>query len=147
MLAERKHGPHIFHPFSYTLSCTHGNYKWNAITSFKEVHKTLVKIVKSELGSSLSDISKEDIKSDWPIFPTEHDHLVSMSQINERCKKIADYIEKLLTYPPYRDHPAVLNLLGVSSLSFITDLGSSLVEGTFIISVLVIMYITGILVN
>lgn len=130
--AERKHGSHIFHPYIYTLSFTHGNFKWDAIRSFKEIketHKTLAKMVKQDIGKSCSDISQEDIKPDWPLFPTEHDHLISSASIGDRCKKLAEYLQRMLTYPPFRDHPSTLHLLGVSPLSFVKDLGSSLIEG------------------
>ena len=103
--AERKHGAHIFHPYYYTLSFTHGKYAWEVVRSYKdikEVHKHLAKMVKADLGRSCSDISKEDYKSDWPIFPTEHDHLVTAAQIEERCKKLAEYLRRMLTYPPFR---------------------------------------------
>jgi phospholipase D1/2 len=36
----------------------------------------------------------------------------------------------LLTYPPFRDHQSVLNLLNVSPISFITELGPSILEGS-----------------
>jgi phospholipase D1/2 len=130
--AERKHGPHIFHPYIYTLSFSHGKYKWEVIRSYKEIkeaHKTLAKIVKQDLGRSCSDISKDEYKSGWPLFPTEHDHLVSAALIGERCKNLAEYLQRLLTYPPFRDHPIILNLLSVSPLSFISDLSPSLLEG------------------
>jgi len=103
--ADRKHGSHIFHPYSYTIDFSHDIYNWSVVRSYKdikEVHKHLAKIVKTDLGRSCSDISKEETKSDWPDFPTEHDHLVTASQIDERCKKLAEYLRRLLTYPPYR---------------------------------------------
>lgn len=132
--AERKHGPHIFHPYVYTIGFTHSdNHKWEVIRSYKEVkevHKTLAKLVKIDIGRSCSDLTEFDIKPEWPLFPTEHDHLVSASQIDERCKKLAEYLERMLTYPPFRDHPAVLSLLGVSHLSFVMGLGPSVLEGS-----------------
>jgi phospholipase D1/2 len=131
--AERKHGSHIFHPYIYTLSFKHDKYSWEVIRSYKEVketHKTLAKIVKEDLGRSCSDISKDDFKPDWPMFPTEHDHLITQNQIPDRCKHIAEYLERILTYPPFRDHPDVLHLLGVSPLSFIIGLSPSIIEGS-----------------
>ncbi len=103
--AERKHGSHIFHPYLYTLDFTHGNFKWSVCRSYKdikEVHKTLSRIVKADMGRSCADISQAEIKPDWPLFPTEHDHLVTVTQIEERCKNLAEYLRRLLTYPPYR---------------------------------------------
>lgn len=131
--AERKHGAHIFHPYVYTLVFTHGDHHtWEVIRSYKEIkeaHKILAKMVKLDIGKSVSDLTEDDIKPDWPLFPTDHDHLVSATHIEERCRKLAEYLERMLTYPPYRDHPAVLALLGVSHLSFVEGLGQSVFEG------------------
>ena len=129
--AERKHGPHIFHPYLYTISFKHKTYTWEVVRSYKElkeVHKTLSKLVKADIGRSCSDISKEDIKADWPLFPTEHDHLVTQVAIKKRCQQVAEYLERLLTYPPFRDHPTVLHFLGVSPLSFVKGLSPSVLE-------------------
>ncbi len=129
--AERKHGAHIFHPWSYLIKFKHGKYVWQIVRSYKdikEIHKLLAKIVKGDLGRSCADISKENIRPDWPEFPTEHDHLVVASQIDDRCKKLAEYLQRLLTYPPFRDHEAVVHFLGVSPLSFVRDLSQSLIE-------------------
>ncbi|CAF0825220.1 unnamed protein product [Brachionus calyciflorus] len=129
--AERKHGAHIFHPYNYTLSFTHGEHKWEVVRTFKEIkdtHKSLSKIVKQDLGRSCSDISQEEYKDDWPLFPTEHDHLISSNLIGERCKHLAEYLKRMLTYPPFRDHPNTLQLLGVSPLSFMIGLSSSHIE-------------------
>jgi phospholipase D1/2 len=42
---------------------------------------------------------------------------------------IKDYLDKILSYPPFRDHPRVLDLINVSPFSFITELGPSIFEG------------------
>ena len=103
--AERKHGAHIFHPWSYIIKFKHSKYCWQITRSYKdikEVHKVLAKIVKADLGKSCSDITKDNVRPDWPEFPTEHDHLVTASQIEDRSRKLAEYLQRLLTYPPYR---------------------------------------------
>lgn len=128
--AEKKH---IF-TFSYTyhLSFEHGKFKWEIARSYneiKEVHKKLVELVESELGHSFVDISPHDMRSEWPKFPTDGDHLIGLSVLEIRCEMIKDYLEKILTYPPFRDHPSVLNLVNVSPYSFVTELGSSIFEG------------------
>lgn len=128
--AERKHGPRIIHPYNYTLTFTHSTYKWSVVRSYKEikeVHRTLGKDVKHDLGKSLSDISQYE--PDWPLFPTGYDHLVTVDNIQDRCEKLAEYLKRLLTYPPFRDHPSTLNLLSVSPVSFTNGLGQSLIEG------------------
>lgn len=129
--AERKHGPHIFHPYIYTLKFDHAGYTWEVARSYKElkeVHKRLAKLVKADIGRSCSDISKEDIKPDWPLFPTEHDHLITQANIGARCKSLSEYLTRMLSYPPFRDNPEVLAALGVSPLSFINGVSPSLIE-------------------
>lgn len=118
-------------PYIYTLNLTHGNFTWQSIQTYKkikELHKTLAKIVKGDIGRSCSDLSKTEIKQEWPLFPTQHEHILSATLLDDRCKKLANYLERLLTYPPFRDHSATLSLLGVSPLSFVNGLSSSLIE-------------------
>jgi len=46
---------------SYTLSFEHGDYKWQIkydYSDIKDLHKTLAKLVKAEIGKSCSDITK-----------------------------------------------------------------------------------------
>jgi len=44
-------------------------------------------------------------------------------------RNLALYFQRVLTFPPYREHEEVAKLLGVSPLSFMTDGGQSLFEG------------------
>ena len=46
---------------SYTLKLEHGDYKWEIkcdYSDIKDLHKTLAKLVKAEIGKSCSDITK-----------------------------------------------------------------------------------------
>jgi hypothetical protein len=61
VVAERKHGPHLFHPYIYTITFKHDNYEWKVVRSYKDLkdcHKVLAKEVKMDIGQSCSDISK-----------------------------------------------------------------------------------------
>ena len=129
--AERKHGPHIFHPYNYTLMFTHGTFKWQVVRTYKDIkecHRALAKLVKQDMGRSCSDIRKEEYNIDWPLFPNEHDNLINSEMIDERCKHLTEYLKRMLTYPPFRDHPSTLHLLGVSPLSFLNGIGQSHIE-------------------
>jgi hypothetical protein len=134
--AERNHGPHLFHLYTYTLHFTHMHYTWRVSRSYKEirdVHKTLAKWVESDIGRPCADIPRDDIKSDWPLFPDDHDHATAASattahDLHLRCTHLAEYLQRLLTYPPFRDHTHVLHLVGVSPVSFIIGLSPSLIE-------------------
>lgn len=130
--AKRKSRHHIFYPYNYKIKLKHGKYTWSVEPTYKEikeVHKVLAKSVKGDIGKSLTDISKDQYKPEWPLFPCEHEYLIHESGAQERSKKLEAYFDKLLRYPPYRDHPAVLRLLKVSQLSFIRGLSKSSAEG------------------
>ena len=122
-----------FRPYIYILSFEHGPFSWKVARTYneiKEVHKSLAKFVKREMGKSCSDFLEEEIKQEWPIFETDNEKMLSFTKINKRCQMIQEYLTKMLTYPPFRNHPSVLNLLNVSPLSFVTELGSSILEGS-----------------
>ncbi len=130
--AEKKNIVQIFRPYSYLLSFEHGKYKWEVHRTYgeiKEVHKELRKQVESELGHSCQDIRLNDIRPEWPKFPTDNDHLILSSALDDRCQVIKDYLEKILSYKPFRDHPKVLELINVSPFSFIEEMGPSILEG------------------
>jgi phospholipase D1/2 len=113
------------------ISFKHNDYSWEVARSYKDIkdtHKMLSKLVKADIGRSCSDISKDDIKPDWPLFPNDHDHSAPQAPLEKRCKHLAEYLERLLTYPPFRDHTSVLHLIGVSPLSFIIGLSPSVIE-------------------
>ncbi len=122
----------LFRPNLYKITLEHGSYKWEVLRSYheiKEVHKSLSKLVKKEMGKSCSDFTNEEIKfMDCPMFPMESDHIINIKKINKRCKEINNYLESLLTYPPFRDHPKVLEFLQVSPLSFVNEMGPSIIE-------------------
>lgn len=129
---KRKSRHHIFYPYNYKIKLHHGSYSWSVEPTYKdikEVHKILAKFVKADIGKSCSDITKSEYKPEWPLFPCEHEYLIHESGAVERSKKLEAYFDKLLRYPPYRDHPDILRLLNVSQLSFINGLGSSKNEG------------------
>ena len=118
--AERKHGTHLFQIYIYTILFEHDKYQWQVARTYKEireVHKTLARIVKTDIGRSCSDMTLDDVKSDWPLFPMQQDNMVTSLDIENRCRHLAEYLQRLLTYPPFRDHPSVLNLVSVSPLS------------------------------
>src|SRR6185312_10745332 len=105
--------------YVYTLYFKHRDIKWKVQRSYreiKEMHRILSKLVKLDLGRSCSDIREEEYQKNWPLFPTEHDHLVPQNKIKERCAKIAEYLRRLLTYPPFRDYPLVVSFYIKSSL-------------------------------
>lgn len=45
------------------------------------------------------------------LFPLEHEYLIHESGANERSKKLETYFDKLLRFPPFRDHPAIVSII------------------------------------
>ncbi|CAF0731365.1 unnamed protein product [Brachionus calyciflorus] len=135
VIADKKHSSNAFSSNIYTIKLTHNNYEWEVLRTYKDLrdnHKILTKIVKEDLGRSCSQISSEEIKPEWPLFPMDSDHSIPSDSINLRCKHIAEYLEKMLLYPPFRDNPSTLKLIGVSPLTFIPGLEPSLFENTIL---------------
>lgn len=123
------HRPNILYPYEYTLTFTHGPAnRWSVARTYKQiraVHRKLKRITQTTMAQK----QVSQIPADWPLFPLENDHLITWALIDERCHRLAEYLERALAYPPFRDHPAMLSLLGVSYLSFAPGLGPSIKEG------------------
>lgn len=131
IVAERKHGTHLFNPFMYRIKLKHSVYEWEVVRSYKEikdVYKHLVDKIKNEIGVNIANMSREQIKLDWPLFPMDHEISSSQAHVDLKCKYLTQFLERLLTYPPYRDDQLVLELLNVSPLSFIREVGQSILE-------------------
>jgi phospholipase D1/2 len=77
------------------------------------------------VGSFKNELAGDD----WPLFPKQSDQLIADSELTERCQVMAEYLRRVLTYPPFRENTSVLNLLGVSHLTFAIGLGQSYLEG------------------
>lgn len=129
--AEKKSCTNAFSSHLYTIKLNHENFKWEVVRTFKDLYdnnKLLGKMVRQNFGRSYLNIAADQIKPDWPLFPKDNDHLISNDLMSKRCQEIAEYLERILLYPPFRDHPSTIELVGVSPLSFIHDIGQSLIE-------------------
>ncbi|RNA30227.1 phospholipase [Brachionus plicatilis] len=136
--AEKKSSSNAFSSHIYTIKLSHASFKWEVLRTFKDLldnNKLLSKMVSQNLGRNCLDIPPEQIKPDWPLFPKDNDHLISNELMSKRCQEIAEYLEKILLYPPFRDHQSTLELVGVSPLTFIHDTGPSLNESYVLKSV------------
>lgn len=122
----------IFYPFAYKLTFTLGSgvpeTQWTVTRSYKQIRKTHTKL-KQMIELRYGVKRPQQIPNDWPMFPIDQDNLITWAYINERCVSIGKYLERVLAYPPYREHSAVLSLLGVSKLSFVDGLAPSVHEG------------------
>lgn len=130
--AEKNSGADIFH-YVYTIHLKHSSkYHWEVKRSydeFKEMHASLIGIVEAELGYAVSDIPPEQIQPDWPLFPKDHDFSIGHDELENRCAQLSEYLERLLTYPPFREQKSVLGFIAVSPLSFVTEVSPSVMEG------------------
>ena len=131
--AEKRPGPHIFSQFTFKLKLRHGNFEWEVSRTYKElkdIYRHLADRIKNEMGINCANMPSEKVKKDWPLFPVDLTN--SPAHIEQKSKYIALFLQRILSYPPYRDDPFVSNLLNVSPLSFIKDLGPSLIEDSLL---------------
>ncbi|CAF3793314.1 unnamed protein product, partial [Rotaria sp. Silwood1] len=73
----------------------------------------------------------QDKNNEYPYFPATNDQtpLTNDSIIEERCRILVDYFNKVLRHPKFRAHPAMREFFNVSCLSFIHGLSVSRKEG------------------
>ncbi|XP_036401455.1 phospholipase D1 [Megalops cyprinoides] len=64
-----------------------------------------------------------------PTLPRRPDALVKEEQLSLRKMQLEDYLKNILKRSMYRCHPATLEFLEVSQISFIQDLGPKGIEG------------------
>lgn len=133
--------PHIFRAYVYTLTFEHAATRWSVARThaqLRRVHFKLKRMIESQAASKTKlllnerDDDNNNKNNDWPRFPIEPDHFVTSTRLPQRCRRLAVYFERVLAYPPFRDHPAVCALLGVSNLSFADGLAPSLFEGSLL---------------
>ncbi|UJR34309.1 hypothetical protein I4U23_021712 [Adineta vaga] len=153
MTAERIYNPvsEFLYPYLYSITIRHGPlFQWTIQKRYKhfhDLHKSLVRFVETETGRSMSSLNKshlsETTKSNeenrslikkqeyYPAFPTRNDRIAFIDQFNieERCKSLQNYLNKVLKHPKLREHLAVREFLEVSPLSFVHGLGMSIKEG------------------
>ncbi|CAF1294151.1 unnamed protein product [Rotaria sordida] len=148
--AERIYHPVIefLYPYLYTITILYGStFEWTIKKRYKDfgdLHQALRTYVKSELarsGNNLNSVRPSETSDDHdssirrqekqlPYFPTRNDRIsfINESSINERCKILQNYLNKVLKHPKLREHSATRNFLKVSPLSFVRGLGKSLRE-------------------
>ncbi|CAF2832619.1 unnamed protein product [Rotaria sp. Silwood2] len=150
---EREYNPvtEFLYPYLYTITVRHGSaFEWTIKKRYKhfhDLHKALTHYVERATGRSLSSLNKSGLsekksnndenpsviknQEEQPCFPTHNDRIDFINQftIEDRCKTLQNYLNKVLKHPKFREHIAVREFLEVSSLSFVHGLGISLKEG------------------
>ncbi|XP_078734754.1 phospholipase D1-like [Lampetra fluviatilis] len=133
----------------YTVRFSHGDFSWDIkrkYKDFQQLHHDLqrYRALHRILEPARSHLERrrtvkpkrEGADSKIPELPNrlegtrrEDPFARREDYVSSRKKQIENYLSGLLQYPVYRNHPATLEFLEVSGLSFIADLGPKGIEG------------------
>ncbi|XP_042587350.1 phospholipase D1-like isoform X2 [Cyprinus carpio] len=139
---ERFTSTRVLNPNLYTIELSHGDFKWKIKRRFKHfqaLHQELLKfraLLKIPLPSRIYSVKRRSFKGHKlfhgehiPTLPRRPDALVKEEQLISRKLQLEDYLRNILKRHLYRTHPATLEFLEVSQISFIQDLGPKGIEG------------------
>ncbi|XP_052422344.1 phospholipase D1-like isoform X1 [Carassius gibelio] len=139
---ERFTSTRVLNPNLYTIELSHGDFKWKIKRRFKHfqaLHQELLKfraLLKIPLPSRIHSVRRRSFKGrklfhgeHIPTLPRRPDALVKEEQLISRKLQLEDYLRNILKRHLYRTHPATLEFLEVSQISFIQDLGPKGIEG------------------
>ncbi|XP_036435168.1 phospholipase D1 [Colossoma macropomum] len=132
----------VLNPNLYTIELSHGNFTWKIKRRFKHfqtLHQELLKfkaLLKIPLPSRIHSVKRRSFKGrkmfqgeHMPTLPRRPDALVKEEQLISRKMQLEDYLKNILKRLLYRNHPATLEFLEVSQISFIQELGPKGIEG------------------
>nr|CAH7741165.1 unnamed protein product [Callosobruchus chinensis] len=144
---ERNLATHVLNPNLYTIALTHGPFHWKIKKRYKQfqsLHQQLVlfrtslnipfpskthKNKRKTFRQNAPVSPKGKRKSALPRFPKKPEVLVTYGKLENRLKQLENYLNNLLSITIYRNHPATIEFLEVSHLSFISGLGFKGKEG------------------
>lgn len=144
---ERNMTTHMLNPNLYTISLTHGNFNWQIKKRYKQIQNLHQQLILFRTGLNIPFPSKthrnkiKSFKENAPVtkngkrkcalprFPKKPEVLIPFERLESRMKQIEEYLNNLLSITIYRNHPATIEFLEVSHLSFIKDLGIKGKEG------------------
>ncbi|XP_066562874.1 phospholipase D1 isoform X1 [Amia ocellicauda] len=132
----------VLNPNLYTIELSHGEFTWTIKRRFKHfqaLHQELLKfkaLLKIPLPTRTHTVRRRSFKGlkrfqggHIPTLPRRPDAMVKEEQLTSRKMQLEDYLKNLLKRTIYRNHPATLEFLEVSQISFIQDLGPKGIEG------------------
>ncbi|KAI4903033.1 hypothetical protein NFI96_033387 [Prochilodus magdalenae] len=132
----------VLNPNLYTIELSHGNFTWKIKRRFKHfqtLHQELLKfkaLLKIPLPSRIHSVKRRSFKGHRrsqgghiPTLPRRPDALVKEEQLISRKMQLEDYLKNILKRSLYRNHPATLEFLEVSQISFVKELGPKGIEG------------------
>ncbi|XP_076857811.1 phospholipase D1 isoform X2 [Brachyhypopomus gauderio] len=139
---ERFTTTRVLNPNLYTIELNHGNFTWKIKRRFKHfqaLHQELLKfkaLLKIPLPRRIHSVQRRSIRGHQrfhgghiPSLPRRPDALVKEEQLISRKMRLEDYLKNILKRSLYRNHPATLEFLEVSQISFVQDLGPKAIEG------------------
>ncbi|CAF3892149.1 unnamed protein product [Adineta steineri] len=125
----------FLNPYLYCVTTQHGPFQWmiyKRYRNFHELHKSLVQFVEAETKRYITDSDRApEEENENPCFPTRNDRLafINGTTIRERCQILAEYLNKILKHPKFRNHPATREFFLVSCISFVYGISASQKEG------------------
>ncbi|KAK3543368.1 hypothetical protein QTP70_018377, partial [Hemibagrus guttatus] len=132
----------VLNPNLYTIELSYGNFTWKIKRRFKHflmLHQELLKfkaLLKIPLPSRIHSVRRSSTEGHrrsrpghMPTLPRRPDALVKEEQLISRKMQLEDYLKNILKKSLYRNHPATLEFLEVSQISFIKELGPKGIEG------------------
>ncbi|XP_044748826.1 phospholipase D2 isoform X3 [Coccinella septempunctata] len=144
---ERNLTTHLLNPNLYTISLTHGPFTWDIKKRYKQLqnlHQQLI-IFRTSLNFPLptkthknkrnyvkdaqKKMGEKKKKRSLPRFPKKPEVLVSYDKLESRQRQLEDYLNNLLSIRIYRNHPATIEFLELSQISFVIGLGKKGKEG------------------
>ncbi|XP_072377195.1 phospholipase D1 [Diabrotica undecimpunctata] len=144
---ERNLTSHMLNPNLYTISIVHANFHWQIKKRYKQLQSLHQQLILFRTGLNIPlptkthknkrkslKITRKKSKGSkrkmaLPRFPKKPEVLVTYDRIGNRMKQIESYLNNLLSIPIYRNHPATIEFLEVSHLSFVEGLGLKGKEG------------------
>nr|XP_008191551.1 PREDICTED: phospholipase D2 isoform X2 [Tribolium castaneum]XP_008191552.1 PREDICTED: phospholipase D2 isoform X2 [Tribolium castaneum] len=144
---ERNLTTHMLNPNLYTISLVHGTFNWQIKKRYKQIqhlHQQLIlfraglnipfpskthKRKRKSFKMNVPEAGRGKRKAALPRFPKKPEILVPYEKLCDRIKQLENYLNNLLSINIYRNHPATIEFLEVSHLSFVQGLGIKGKEG------------------
>ncbi|XP_044253873.1 phospholipase D1 isoform X2 [Tribolium madens] len=144
---ERNLTTHMLNPNLYTISLVHGTFNWQIKKRYKQIqhlHQQLIlfraglnipfpskthKRKRKSFKMNVPEAGRGKRKAALPRFPKKPEILVPYEKLGDRIKQLENYLNNLLSINIYRNHPATIEFLEVSHLSFVQGLGIKGKEG------------------
>ncbi|CAG0913114.1 unnamed protein product [Notodromas monacha] len=124
----RRHLEHGPDPYEYEVFVTHGPFSWCVFREYEhfgEIEDSLIaNAIWRRIASGKSSVSKFT-----PVFPYPPDSDVPPESAKRRAHEFEIYLNDVLAADDSFDQDTILDFLGLSIISLVTDMGDKLYEG------------------